>query len=233
MRLARLVLADIATQWRQGVHAVGAIVLGIYLMVLVMAGAQVPDWAFALLAYSELAVLGPFLAGWVILLERGDGPVPVLPDPGVPIRLYLGAKLISLMLVILLSVTIIGAVRPQPTDWPLLMGATLLGAIAFLALGTALAVRLSSLGEYGLAATALMVPLGLPAGFAFIDPMPAWLSVLPPVSQLRPLLLASGHGEGGGGVVIGMAVVGALVAAFGWVVAERALAGERAAGAAG
>lgn len=214
-RLAVLVAHDARLQKRYGIYYAYGFVVLFYLAVLWWGGAFVPPAAVAIVIYTDPAALGFFFLGALMMLEKGENTRPALAVTPVSATEYLFAKTTTLAGLTLISVTLIWAFLHTAANLPLLAGAAVLTAIQFIGIGVPVAMRFRTVTGYLIGSTVFLAPLAAPGALALIDPTPAWLYVIPAVSQLKLMMVAVGAAEVRPGALLFMLAVSALAAAGG------------------
>ncbi|WP_417584204.1 hypothetical protein [Pelagibacterium sp.] len=195
--LATLLAHDLRLQYRYGIHAAYGAVVALYAAILVLAGPYIPDWFVGLLIYSDPSALGFFFLGGLMLLEKGEGVRSALAIAPVSARTYLLAKTITLTTLALAAVIVLALARAHPTDWAILISTVALTSVFYVGIGIPIALRFKTVNAYLLGSALLLAPALISAGFAFLNPPPLVLTLLPPVAQLRLTLVALGYGTAG------------------------------------
>jgi fluoroquinolone transport system permease protein len=188
-----LVGHDARLQYRYGIYAAYAFVIGFYVLVLTLGKDVLPAWAVALVIYTDPAAVGFFFLGALMMLERGEGVRTALSTSPVSAAQYLAGKLVTLTAVALFASVVLTFVHQAAPDPLLLAAAVVLTAVTFLAIGVPIALRFRTVNGYLVGSAGFLTPIILPAGLALIDPMPVWLGLWPPVAQFRLMLVALGH----------------------------------------
>ncbi|MEV4703020.1 ABC transporter permease [Actinoplanes sp. NPDC049316] len=179
------------------------------------------------------------LAGYVNLPEsvaaaRADGVLKRLGGTPLPVRWYLGGRVLCALLVGLISAVLLGVVavaglgvRLDPVRLPAVVLAVVLGGICFCALGLALAAVLPRLRSLTAITLGTLLPLCFVSEIFVVGdaPLPGWLRTIGEVFPLRHLmesLLAATRPDAGGAgfawsdlaVVTAWAAAGILVTAW-------------------
>ncbi|WP_029042415.1 fluoroquinolone export ABC transporter permease subunit [Cucumibacter marinus] len=189
-RLAALVIHDLRSQWRYGIHAAYAVVLAFYLAIILFAGHVLPPVLLAFIILSDPSVVGFFFLGGLMLLERSERTRTALAITPVSAGDYLAAKLISLTLVALGAVILMAHAAPLPVNWPLLTVAVALASLHFTGIGAGLANSFKTVTGYFMGSAGIILPMVLPGFLALLDPMPAICGIIPFAAMLRLLMLA-------------------------------------------
>lgn len=216
-----LIPHDLRLQYRYGIYVAYAFVVGFYVTVLLLAGEVLPAWAIATVIYTDPAAVGFFFLGALMMLEKAEGVRTALSVTPVTATQYLLGKLLTLGGLAVLSATILLLVHARAANPALLLVTTALTAAAFLALGVPIAQRFRTVNAYLVGSAVWLTPIIGPAFLAFLDPMPLWLVLWPPVAQLRLLLAALGGVELGA-IELTLSLVVATAAALGCLAFARA-----------
>jgi ABC-2 type transport system permease protein len=179
------------------------------------------------------------LAGYVNLPEsvaaaRADGVLKRLGGTPLPVRWYLGGRVLCALLIgvlgaVVLSVVAVVAqgVRLDPVRLPAVLLAVVLGGACFCALGLALAAALPRLRSLTAITLGTLLPLCFVSEIFVVGeaPLPGWLRTIGDVFPLRHLmqsLLTATRPDGGGtGIAWSHLAVVAVWAAAGAVVTAR------------
>lgn len=194
-RLAALLAHDIRLQYRYGIYAAYVFVVVAYAALLVTAGAALPAWVAPLLIFMDPAAVGFIFLGALMLLERSEGVRRALAASPVGATDYLVAKLVTLTGMALLASTVLMLLGHRPVDAPLLLVTVGLTSVMYVSIGVLCARRFATVNGYLIGAGALLTPLIAPGFLAFLDPLPAPLTLWPAVAQLRLMLVGLGAQE--------------------------------------
>tara|TARA_A100001391_G_scaffold64005_1_gene40011 strand:- start:11838 stop:12533 length:696 start_codon:yes stop_codon:yes gene_type:complete len=190
-----LVAHDLRLQYRYGIHAAYGTVIALYGAFLVFAGPHLPDWAVALVIFSDPSALGFFFLGGLMLLEKGEGVRAALSISPVSAHTYLLAKTITLTALALAAVIVLGVAKSGAVNWPQLLVAVVLTSLFYIGIGVPIALRFKTVNAYLLGSALFLGPVLVPAGLALVDPLPTPLLAFPPVAQFRLTLTALGYGS--------------------------------------
>ena len=224
--LPTLLLHDLRLQYRYGIHAAYGTVIALYGAFLVFAGPYIPDWAVGLLIFSDPSALGFFFLGGLALLEKGEGVRAALAISPVSARAYLAAKALTLTALALAAVVVLGLAKSGPVNWPLLLAGVALTSVFYIGIGVPIALRFKTVNGYLLGSALFLAPVIIPAGLAFLDPLPMALLAYPPVTQFRLTLVALGYGSAGTLELILMLACASIAAAAALLFAHHALQSE-------
>ncbi|MCI5045673.1 MAG: ABC transporter permease [Aquisalinus sp.] len=189
-RLIMLIRHDVRLQWRYGI-------LAAYGVVIFMTGGLIwflrdlmPGWFISLVIFTDNAPVGFFFLGGLLMLERAENVRDTLAVTPVSAGEYLTSKLLTFLTLSLMAVTVVGIASGKQINWPLFVFAGTITAVFYLGLGAFVAARTKTVTGYITSSVVWFLPLLLPAGVAFLDPMPLWLSILPTAAQLDLILAA-------------------------------------------
>lgn len=225
-RLWTLVAHDARLQYRYGVYAAYGFVVALYVAVLVWAAPWLPAWVPAVVIFTDPAALGFFFLGALLMLERSERVRPALAVAPVSPGEYFGGKLITLSAVSLIAAAALLMVLHRPADPALLLLTVALTAIQYIGIGVPIALGFRTVNGYLIGSAGFLTPLIAPGFLALLDDMPLWLAVIPAVSQLRLLLVATGAAEASATEVAVMLAVSGMAAAGGCWLALRSLRRE-------
>ncbi|MFB5662582.1 ABC transporter permease [Alteribacillus sp. HJP-4] len=159
-----LIWQDIRFQWKHGFYVVYAIITIFYLVLLSFVPKHWLDAAAAAVIFTDPTMLGFFFIGAIILFEKDQGILRPLSVSPLLRRNYVLAKVLSLLVLTILSSTVIhlGAAG-FPKNTVLFIMAVSLSSIFFTLTGLIVSIFLSSVNQYLLAGalviTLLYVPL--------------------------------------------------------------------------
>jgi fluoroquinolone transport system permease protein len=191
-RLATLLALDAHLQFRYGIYYAYAFVVAFYAVVLIYGAPYLPAWAIGVIVYTDPAVVGFFFLGALMMLEKGEGARSALAMTPISVDEYVASKTVTLSTISLIAVTVIGLLAHSGTNLAVLLPAALLTSISFISIGVPIALRFKSVTSYLVGSTGYLLPIVLPAGIAFLDPMPAWAMLIPTASQLNLILIGLG-----------------------------------------
>jgi fluoroquinolone transport system permease protein len=194
-RLPALIAHDLRLQFRYGIYAAYAVVVAFYIALLLGAGAWLPAWAPALIVFTDPAAVGFFFLGALMMLERSEGVRVALATTPLTARDYVASKAMTLTGLATGATAILLPFLHAPANPLLLLLAVVLTSFAYVGIGVPIARRFRTVNGYLVGAGAMLTPVIAPAFLALLDPFPAALSILPPVAQLRLILVAAGAVE--------------------------------------
>lgn len=215
-----LVLAahDARLQYRYGIYAAYAFVVGFYVLVLTVGRAILPDWAVGLVIYTDPAAVGFFFLGALMMLEKAEGVRTALAITPLTSAQYLGGKTVTLGGLAMLASVLLLLVHGHVPNPGLLLAAVLLTSVCFIGIGVPIALRFRTVNGYLVGSGAFLTPVIAPAFLALLQPMPIWLGLWPPVAQFRLILLALGYASAGAAeIVLLLAVSLAAMAGAVWL----------------
>ncbi len=216
--LATLVAHDARLQYRYGIYAAYAFVVAFYCAVLVWAGPWLPEWATAVIIFTDPAALGFFFLGALMMLEKSERVRTALAVAPISASQYFLSKLITLTGMSLIACAVLLAVMHRPADPGLLLVSVALTSMQYVGIGVPIALRFRTVNGYLVGSAGFLAPLIAPGFLALLDDMPAWLAIVPAVSQLRLMLVATGAAEATmGEVALMLAVSGLAAAGAGWL----------------
>lgn len=215
-RIGMLIAHDARLQRRYYIWAAYGVVVALYAAFLYFGGAAVPAWSAALVIASDPAVLGFFFLGGLMLLEKAEAARMALAMTPVSAFDYLAAKTVTLTAIALIAVVALGLLMRFSINWPVYLATVVLVSVEFIGLGAAMALRFKTVSGYLIMSGGLLLPLVLPGGLAFIEPMPGWAIALPFAAPMRLLLVSLGGAEAWAGEIAAMLAVTALYAAAGF-----------------
>ena len=149
MRLLNAIKQDIQFQLRHGFYYAYGLVTIIYIVLMRMLPVEIRSFAATFIIFTDPAVLGAFFIGGIVLLEKGQGVLQHLFITPLRVKEYVLSKVISLMLLSLLSSLAI-VVSAFGLDFNILLFilAVALSSIFFTLAGLLLAVRVNTVNEY-------------------------------------------------------------------------------------
>jgi fluoroquinolone transport system permease protein len=204
---------DARLQLRNGIYGAYAFVVALYAALLVWAGVALPTWVPAVLIFTDPAALGFFFLGALMMLERSERVRIALAVSPLSAGEYLLAKVLTLTLVALAACAILIAVTPARDDPSLLLLAVALTSVQYVGIGVPIAVRFRTVNAYLIGSAGFLTPIVAPAFLALLDPFPTWTVLIPAVSQLRLMLVATGARAAGAAEVSAMLLVSTVAAA--------------------
>jgi hypothetical protein len=101
-----------------------------------------------------------------------------------------------------------------------------LTSIQYVGIGVPIARRFKTVSGYLMGSAGFLTPVIAPAFLALVEPFPAWVAVIPAVSQFRLMLVATGAAEASAGALALMLVVAVAAAVGGLLLAYRSLQEE-------
>ena len=221
-----LALHDARLQYRYGIYAAYAFVVGFYALVLTLGRDVLPGWAVALIVYTDPAAVGFFFLGALMMLEKAEGVRTALATSPADASTYLGGKVVTLTAIALVACVVLLLVH-RAAPYPLLLLASVaLTSIAFLGIGVPIALAFRTVNGYLVGSSSFLTPLIGPAFLALLDPMPLWLGIWPPVAQLRLILVAMGYASASWTELLMLLGVAALAAIAAMIFAQRSLIRE-------
>lgn len=225
-RVLTITMHDARLQFRYGIYAAYAVVVALYAGLLLWLGAWLPAWTAAFIVFSDPAALGFFFLGALMMLERSEGVRSALATAPLTIGDYLGGKLITLTALALVASTLLHLASMRPGNLALLAITVVLTSIQYVGIGVPIARRFKTVSGYLMGSAGFLTPVIAPAFLALLDPFPAWLGVIPAVSQLRLMLVATGAAQNGAGELAFMLIVAIAAACGGLFVAYRSMQHE-------
>ncbi len=211
-RLATLVRHDARLQWRYGIYIAYAVIVAFYVLILIQLEAYLPDWAPALVFYTDPSVLGFFFLGALMMLERAENTRSALAISPVTAANYFWSKTLTLTAIALTAVLSIAPFMHNSINWFLLVTIITLTSVQFVAIGVPAALYFKTVTGYLIGAAGFMTPIIGPGFIALIDPMPAWAIIIPSAAQFKLILVATGTHDAGTVQVALMLVVSAVAA---------------------
>ncbi|HVM14621.1 MAG TPA: hypothetical protein VM287_09855 [Egibacteraceae bacterium] len=163
-RALALTALELRTERRYGIHATGVVLAVLWTAVLLVIPAEAARFAAPLVLFVDTATVGVFLAGAIVLFERGERALAALLASPVRTAEYLAAKVAALTvlsLAIAVPVALAGA-RGRFPALPVLAGVGLT-ALLMLLLALGLVARHRSIVGFLSAAPWPLIPLmGVP-----------------------------------------------------------------------
>ncbi|MCF6302163.1 MAG: hypothetical protein L3J13_03000 [Devosiaceae bacterium] len=192
LTLKMLILNDLRLQMRNGIFIAYAFVLIFYVLALVFLGQHLPDWAAALIIYTDPIVVGFFFLGALMMLEKAEGTRTALAITPMRATHYFWSKTLTLTSLSLFAVTILALFLHEPVNWPLYLVSTLLTSLTFTSISFPIALHFKTATSYLMGAAAALIPLTLPIFIALNDPVSPWALVFPTTAQFRLILVSLG-----------------------------------------
>lgn len=194
--LVALIQNDFRLQWRYRIIAAYIVVVALYATIIISAQDALPNWAIAILIYSDPAVLGFFFLGGLMMLEKGENVRAALAMSAISPTQYLAAKSISLTFIALGAVVVLALCAKTPIQaMPIILFATATTSIMFISIGAIVALRFKTINGYLIGSVPFVTPLIAPAALNLIDPLPLYAFILPPTAQLKLLLVGFSVGS--------------------------------------
>jgi fluoroquinolone transport system permease protein len=218
--LLALASHDARLQYRYGIYAAYAFVVGFYILVLVAGRDVLPAWAIGLVIYTDPAAVGFFFLGALMMLEKAEGVRTALAVTPLRASHYFIGKTLTLCGLALLACVVLLLVHGRVPNPALLIAAVFLTSVCFLGIGVPIALRFRTVNGYLVGSGAALTPIIGPAFLALLDPMPAWFAVWPPVAQFRLILVAMGAAPASAAEIVlmlgvsGFAAIGAVLIAL-------------------
>lgn len=187
----KLLLNDFQLQWRYRIIAAYTVVIGLYAAIIIFLGSALPHWVTAIIIYSDPAVLGFFFLGGLMMLEKSENVRTALAMSPITAAQYLGTKTISLTTLAVVAVCLL-AIAAQLT-WQnivLVAFATICTSIMFIAAGAVAALKFKTVSGYLIGSVPIITPLVAPAALLLFEPLPLLFYAIPPVAQLKLLLIS-------------------------------------------
>lgn len=225
-RLLVLLAHDARLQYRYGIYAAYGVVVALYIAVLVWAAPFLPAWVPAVVIFTDPAALGFFFLGALLMLERSEGVRPALAVSPVSAAEYFGGKLLTLTVLSLAVAAALLAFLHRAADPALLLLTVALTAIQYVGIGVPIGLSFRTVNGYLIGSAGFLTPVIAPGFLALLEDMPLWLALIPAVSQLRLLLVATGAADASAGELAVMLAVSGVAAAGGCWVALRFLRRE-------
>lgn len=192
LALKALIQTDLRLQFRNGIFAAYAFVLTSYVLVLIYLGDYLPDWAAAMIIYTDPVVVGFFFLGALMMLEKSEGIRSALAITPMNATHYFWSKTITLTTLSLIAVIILGLFLHTAVNWPLYLLSTLMISLTFTSISFPIALRFKTASSYLMGAAAFLTPLSLPMFIALKDPVSPWALVFPTTAQFRLVLVSLG-----------------------------------------
>ncbi len=211
-RLLVILAHDARLQYRYGIYAAYGFVVALYAAILHMGGPLLPAWAVAVLVFTDPAALGFFFLGALMLLEKAENVRTALAATPLAARDYFVSKAATLTVMSLAACMVLLAFIHEVPDPTLLLATVALTAVQYVGLGVPAALWFRTVNGYLIGSAALLTPVIAPGFLALLDPMPAWLMVIPAASQLRLMLVALGGADAAVGEIAVMLAVSAVAA---------------------
>lgn len=217
---------DARLQYRYGIYAAYAFVVGFYVLVLTLGRGVLPGWAIGVIVYTDPAAVGFFFLGALMMLERGENVRTALAVSPVTALDYLAGKAATLTSLGLLASIIVLAVHQGSPNPALLLVAVLLTSLCFIGIGVPIALRFRTVNGYLVGSAGFLTPIIAPAFLALLDPMPLAFGLWPPVAQLRLILVGLGYSAATPLEIATLLAVSAAAAFGGLALAHAALKRE-------
>jgi len=222
-RMLTMTLNDARLQFRYGIYAAYAVVVAMYVGFLASLAPWLPDWAPAFIIFSDPAGLGFFFLGALMMLERSEGVRTALATAPLTIADYMGGKLLTLTTLSVVASTILHLASMRGGNIVLLAATVVLTSIQYIGIGVPIARRFKTVSGYIMGSAGFLTPAIAPGLLALVDPFPTWLAIIPAVSQLRLMLIATGTVQSSPGDLALMLIVAIAAACGGLFLAWRSL----------
>lgn len=194
-RFATLVAHDARLQYRYGIYAAYAFVVALYAMVLVWGAQWLPAWVPAVIIFTDPAALGFFFLGALMMLEKAESVRTALAVAPISAADYFLGKTITLTAVSLIACAVLLVFIHRPADPALLMLTVALTAVQYIGIGVPIALRFRTVNAYLVGSGGFLTPVIAPGFLALLPDMPLWLTIIPAVSQLRLMMVATGAAD--------------------------------------
>ncbi|HEV7435286.1 MAG TPA: hypothetical protein VGO22_10505, partial [Pseudorhizobium sp.] len=194
------------------IYAAYAFIVTLYSAVLLARGAVMPPWIPALIIFTDPAAVGFFFLGALMMLERSEGVRTALAASPVSAADYLLGKMVTLVAMSLASVTLLLPFIHHAANPILLLVAVLFTAVQYVGIGVPIALRFKTVNGYLIGSTGFLTPFIAPGFLSLLEPFPAWLVIIPAVSQFRLLLVATEATTVSTAEVMAMLIVAAAAA---------------------
>lgn len=223
---ATLLRHDARLQWRYGIYAAYAFVVAFYVATLLSAGRFLPDWMIGFVVFTDPAAVGFFFLGGLLMLERAERVrAPLAVTPLTPAA-YLASKALTLTALSLASCAFLVPFLHPSANPVLLLVVVALTSLQYVGIGTPVGLWFRTVSGYLVGSAVFLTP-PIALGFlALIEPTPAWLYVIPAVSQLKLMLVATGATAASLPEIALMLAVSAAAAAGALWLGHRSLAKE-------
>jgi fluoroquinolone transport system permease protein len=222
MRLAALLAHDVRLQYRYGIYAAYAFIVAVYAGVLHWGAPYLPGWAVAFIIFTDPAALGFFFLGALMMLEKSELVRLALATTPMTALEYYTSKLVTLLALSLVACLCLLIVHSGEDNLALLLAAVSLTSIQYVGLGVLVAYHFATVNGYLIGSAVVLTPVIAPGLLALIDPMPAWLMLVPAASQLRLTMVATGAASANGAEILAMlAVSGAAAILASWAAVRR------------
>ncbi|OEO31040.1 hypothetical protein VW23_018300 [Devosia insulae DS-56] len=225
-RAIALIRHDVRLQYRYGIYAAYAVIVALYVTVLLLLGGALPPWVPALIIFTDPAAVGFFFLGALMMLEKAEGVRTALAASPVSAVDYLAGKMFTLVGLSLTSCLLLVPFIHQVANPALLLVTVALTAVQYVGIGVPIALRFRTVNGYLIGSAGFLTPLIAPGFLALLEPFPLWLAVIPAVSQLRLLLMATGVVSSTTAEVTIPMIVATLAAVGAVALAHHALRGE-------
>jgi fluoroquinolone transport system permease protein len=190
IRALALIRHDLRLQYRYGIYAAYAVVIALYVVELLLLGEFLPSWVPALIVFTDPAAVSFFFLGALLMLERAEGVRAALAASPITAADYLVGKIATLV-----GLSLASAVLLLPfmhAHYPVLLLATVgLTALQYLGIGVPIGLHFKTVNGYLIGSASFLTPFIAPGLLALLDPFPLLLAIVPAVSQLRLLLVAT------------------------------------------
>lgn len=225
-RLATLVAHDARLQYRYGIYAAYAFVVALYAMVLVWGAQWLPAWVPAVIIFTDPAALGFFFLGALMMLEKAESVRTALAVAPISAADYFVGKTFTLTSVSLIACAVLLVFVHRSADPALLLATVALTAVQYIGIGVPIALRFRTVNAYLIGSAGFLTPVIAPGFLALLPDMPIWLAIIPAVSQLRLMMVATGAAHATAGELALMLAISVAAAAGAMLLALRALRRE-------
>jgi fluoroquinolone transport system permease protein len=202
---------DLRLQRRYGLVQAGLIVAALWIVLLRLLPAEARSVAAPLVVFGDLAVVGYFFVGALVLFEKAEGTLAgVAVSPVRPWQVVAGRATSLTLLAALLTVAVVGLGHDGRAHVGLLAAGVVLCSVTAVLVGMAVVAPFASVSRYLMPAVVPLIVLGLPLLDA-LDCLPAAAVAALPTGGSWLAVEAAFSGERGGWLVIG------LVANTAWI----------------
>ena len=178
MRFRHLFFWDMKFQARYGFYLLYGFLTALYAAVLVSLPRSWRENAAAILIFSDLAAMGLFLMGAIILLEKSQRVTAFFAVSPMKAWEYVSSKVLSLSAIGLLVAAVLD-ITASCSRLPMVLLGTALSSVLFTLLGLIIASKITSLNQFLLATVPVEILAFLPAALHLFGVTPAFLRFYP------------------------------------------------------
>ncbi len=170
-RLHAAIKYDIIFQFRQGFYLAYGFVTLVYFVFLKLIPSEIAKMIFPFLLFTDISVLGFFLIGGVLLLEKNQNTLDALFVTPLTVVEYLLSKVISLTIIATLATVVLYVAVSRDLNFlPILLLIVWANMFLYTLFGIGLTSRIKNVNEYFI--------MGVPIGIILFLPLLTYFDII-------------------------------------------------------